>query len=261
VLDPVPEAAPIDTTGPTHDALMAAFDEAAKAGPRYTEPFLVMSEANAERFRRDLGAALRAPERYVPPPVYVEAFAAESDPLLVFDAAGNPWTVPADKSRPVRMDPDRMRDPMAFKPIPPGDAIAPDLPGGPYYAARDIAAGETLGWFHGAHFEPAECLTREPPAPVDLDTVLAEAAATGNDVVLTIRGGDGRVREEVPFAPAPKPLHWSRTDTASHAPGAIVARVRDDAWVVRVDGRELGTEPSRERGEARVERVRRGREW
>ena len=51
----------------------------------------------------------------------------------------------------------------------------------------------------------------------------------------------------------PTPLRWTRTDTASLTPGASVTRVRDGVWAVHVDGRDLGTVGSRERGETLVQ--------
>jgi transcriptional regulator with XRE-family HTH domain len=54
----------------------------------------------------------------------------------------------------------------------------------------------------------------------------------------------------------PRPVKWTRTDTASHTTGASVTLVRPDVWAVHIDGRDCGTVEKREKGEALVEKRR-----
>jgi rubrerythrin len=264
----IPEA--IDTSGPTHDELMAAFDEASKAVPVHTEPVFIMSEANAERFNALMGAALAVPERFEPPAlqapsasdVFTSAMKALRETEYDYVAlAPTIWTCPdcnataTKESRCVGCGRSVL---VAFVPLDTGPAqtITPTTINYPAHAEHLWQLLDDIDTLDDACRSDDAAFRRAVRAVIGKRWGWTPTAAHPMQDEAVREAVAAPLWEGLTVIETPRPVKWTRTDTASHTTGASVTLVRPDVWAVHIDGRDCGTVEKREKGEALVEKRR-----
>jgi hypothetical protein len=242
-LPPDEETAPetTSTTGPTHDEVMGAFDEVGEAAPVCTEPVLIMSEANAERFNALMGAALAVSERFVPD--------APSPTYSVVTG----WTHEITDLAPGEALPEgSVRWPPTYADEAEEDG-APDFPAPAEHLWKLLDDIDTLD---DACRSDDAAFRRAVRAVIGKRWGWTPTAAHPMQDEAVREAVAAPLWEGLTVIETPRPVKWTRTDTASHTTGASVTLIRPGAWAVHIDGRDCGTVEKREKGEALVEKRR-----